>query len=121
MALTKEQEILKNMQLLKISREEAEQLWIDDHSDEILPEVAEMEKKAKKIKNYVSSAEKHKKKAPKERKIDEEKKRILNDVRVLVEGLQATNVTLKNEAELSFTLNENDYTFKLIKHRKPKN
>ena len=120
MALTKEQEILKNMQLLKISREEAEQLWEDDHSDEVLPEVAEMEKKARKIKNYVSSAEKHKKKGTKERKVDEEKKRILNDVRVLVEGLQATNVTLKNEAELSFTLNENDYTFKLIKHRKPK-
>lgn len=116
----KEQEIEKNMRLLKISREEAEQLWEDDHSEEVLPEVAEMEKKAKKIKNYVSSTEKHKKKAVKERKVDEEKKRLLTLCRIPIEGAGAINMTQKNEAELSFEFGENEYTIKLIKHRKPK-
>ena len=120
MALTKEQEILKNMQVLKISREEAEQLWEDDHSEEVLPEVAEMEKKARKIKNYVSSQEKHKKKVIKERKVDEEKKKLLNLCRIPIEGAGAVNVSVKNEAEFSFGFGENEYTIKLIKHRKPK-
>ena len=31
--MTKENEILQNMKLLGISREEAEQLWEDGHSD----------------------------------------------------------------------------------------
>ena len=120
MALTKEQEITKNMKLFKISREEAEQLWKDDHSDEVLPEVAEMEKKAKKIKNYVQSESKPRKKAVKERKVDEEKKRILSDIKVLLEGLGATDTTMKNEAEVSFGFNSNSYTVKLIKHRPAK-
>lgn len=120
--MTKEQEILKNMKVLKISREEAEQLYLDDHSDEILPEVAEMEKKAKKIKNYVLSDSKPRKKAVKVRKVDEEKKHILDSIRVLLEGMQNTaNVSMKNEAEVSFNYGVNDYTVKLIKHRPPKN
>ena len=120
MALTKEQEILKNMQVLKISREEAEQLWEDDHSEEVLPEVAEMEKKARKIKNYVSSQEKHKKKVVKERKVDETKGRLLSDVKVLIEGLGATETALETETELHFTFEGEKYTFKLTKHRPPK-
>lgn len=118
--MTKEQEITKNMKLFKISRAEAEQLYIDDHSDEILPEVAEMEKKAKKIKNYVSSEKKIRAKTEKIRKVDEEKKRILSDIRVLLEGLGATDTAMKNEAEISFSFNSNSYTVKLIKHRPPK-
>lgn len=117
--MSKEQEILKNMKLLKISREEAEQLYMDDHSDDVLPEVAEMEKKAKKIKNYVQT-EKPRKKVNRERKVDEEKKKILNDIRVLIEGLGGQEVTMKNEAEVSFQFAENSYTVKLIKHRPPK-
>lgn len=117
--MTKEQEIQRNMELLQISREEAEQLYEDDHSDEVLPEVAEMEKKAAKIKNYTQS-DKPRKKAEKVRKVDEEKGYILGEVRTLLEKLGAEGLATKTETEISFTLNENAYTIKLTKHRPPK-
>ena len=53
--MTKEEEIKRYMEKLEISREEAEQLWEDDHEDTVLPEVAEMEKKAKKLRRYEKS------------------------------------------------------------------
>ena len=43
----KEKEIKNFMDSLGISREEAEQLWKDDHSDCLTEEQAELEKKAK--------------------------------------------------------------------------
>lgn len=117
--MTKEQEIQRNMELLEISREEAEQLWEDDHSDEVLPEVAEMERKAAKIKNYTQGS-KPRKKAEKVRKVDEEKGYILGEVRTLLEGLGVDNIATKTETEISFALNGNAYTLKLTKHRPPK-
>lgn len=115
----KEKEILTYMEKLGISREEAEQLWEDDHEDYVSPEMAEMERKAKQIKRY-EKAEKPRKKTTKERKVDEEKKRFLNDYKTLTEGLGGIVTAVKNEAEFSFTYNENSYTLKLIKHRAPK-
>ena len=46
----KEKQILKFMESLKISREEAEQLWEDDQEDYIGEEAEEMTRKAKEIK-----------------------------------------------------------------------
>ena len=116
----KEKEIQKYMEKLDISREEAEQLWKDDHEGYESEEMKEMERKSKQIKRYEKS-ETIKKRTPKERKIDEEKKYLLNCYRILTEGLEGTTITaVKNEAEFSFTLNGNSYTIKLIKHRAPK-
>ena len=113
----KEKEIQKYMEKLGISKEEAEQLWKDDHEDFESPEMKEMERKAKQIKRYEKS-DTPRKKTSKERKVDEEKKHLLDCYRVLTEGLKGTTITaIKNEAEFSFTLNENSYTVKLIKHR----
>ncbi len=115
----KEKEILTYMEKLGISREEAEQLWEDDHEDYVSPEMAEMERKAKQIKRY-EKADAPRKKSTKERKIDLEKKKVLDS---LIDGFMAKYprmVQVKNEAEFSFTLNENSYTVKLIKHRAPK-
>lgn len=115
----KEKEIQKYMDALGISREEAEQLWQDDHDDVITPEMAEMERKAKQIKRYEKS-DAPRKKTTKERKVDADKKELLS---LLIEGLTKKYprmVQVKNEAEFSFTFNENSYTVKLIKHRAPK-
>ncbi len=116
--MTKEQEIQNYMTKLEISREEAEELWNDDHSEEVLPEVAEMEKKAKALRRYEKS-DKERKKTVKERKVDEEKKYLLN---LLISAINKENCidSVKNEAEFSFTFNENAYSVKLIKHRPPK-
>lgn len=84
-------------------------------------EMAEMEIKANGNRRY-EQAEKPKKKVAKSRKVDEEKKIILNSIRALVEGMQLNagekaNVEMKTETELHFAFNGNSYTLKLTKHR----
>lgn len=115
--MTREETIQSYMEKLEISREEAEQLWKDDHDEVITPEMEEMEKKAKQIRRYEKSD------APKklrERKVDTEKKNILSCCKVLIEGLGGIVSKVNNEADFSFTFNGNFYTLKLVKHRAPK-
>lgn len=111
-------EIEKNMKALEISRDEAIEMWLDDN-DYIKNEEAEkLTEKAKVIKRYETS-DKPRKKVKKERKVDEEKKYLIN---ILVKTLEdeVCNISVKNEAEISFVCNENSYTIKLVKHRPPK-
>lgn len=114
--MTKEQEIIKNMEILKISRKEAEELYLSDHSKIDTPEQKEYTSKAKKI-NRREKSDTLRKKSSRERKVDEEKKRLLNDYRVVTQGIGGVITSIKNEAEFSFILNENSYTIKIIKHR----
>ena len=74
--MTKEQEILNSMKKLQISRKEAEELYLADREGIITPEMAEMERKAKKIKRYEKS-DKQRKPISRERKVDENKKFLL--------------------------------------------
>jgi hypothetical protein len=87
-----------------VTREEAE-------------EMAEMEIKANSIKRYETS-DKPRKTAKKERKVDETKKHLLSCCKVLLEGLGAKTLGIKTETELIFTLENEEYSLKLIKHRK---
>jgi hypothetical protein len=117
--MTKEQEIENNMKLLQISREEAEQLFEDDHSDEVLPEVAEMEKKAKSLKRrYENDKTADRKKSTRTPKIDAEKVEIINAIAemLVADELKITNI----QREITFKIGENDYSLVLTKHRKPK-
>lgn len=116
--MTKEEEILNFMKSLSISREEAEELYESDHSDEVLPEVEEMEKKAKQIKRYEKS-DKKRKPSSRIRKVDTEKKFLLH---ILNSALADVDIqaTPHNETELSFKYNSTDFTIKLIRHREPK-
>ena len=111
-------EIEKNMKALEISRDEAIEMWLDDN-DYIENEEAEaLTEKAKVIKRYETS-DKPRKKVTKERKVDEEKKHLIN-ILVTALGDEVRNISVKNEAEISFICNENSYTIKLVKHRPPK-
>lgn len=105
---------------LDIPRNEAIQCWLDDNDYTESAEAAELTAKAKKnVKRYEKS-DKKRKTSPKVRKVDEEKKYLLSLVNTLLEGLKIQTI-MKNEAEISFNYGENSYTFKLIKHRPPKN
>lgn len=116
--MTKEQEIQKNMKVLGISREEAEQLWEDDQNDFIGEEGEEMARKAKEVKRY-EKGDKPRAKAKKERKVDENKKLILDKLHKALETfVKITNV--KTETEISFVYNDEEYTLKLTKHRPKK-
>ena len=107
------------MTTLELSKEEAIETWLDDNDYTSNEEVEELSKKAKAIRRYEKS-DNERKKTTRERKVDEEKKRLLLDVKTLLEGLGANVTNIKNEAEISFLFGENDYTFKLIKHRPKK-
>ena len=89
-----------------VTREEAE-------------EMAEMEIKAKGIKNY-TQGEKPKKKKKAERKIDTEKADILNWLMRGLYEVGGISCTRENENKLHFVYNENEYTVNLVRHRPPK-
>jgi hypothetical protein len=90
-----------------VTREEAE-------------EMAKMEIKAgADLKRYEQS-EKPRKKAEKVRKVDEEKKVLLQNIKDTLEDLGAEVLLIKTETEVTFAYNSNDYTIKLTKHRPPK-
>jgi len=112
-------EIEKNMKLLDISKEEAIEMWLDDNDYTENEEVEKLTEKAKSVKRY-EKAEKPRKATKKERKVDEEKKRFLDLCRIPIEGAGGIVTNVKNEAEFSFTFDNNCYTVKLVKHRPPK-
>lgn len=114
----KEKQILLYMKQLDISREEAEQLWEDDQEDFIGEEAEEMTRKAKELKRYETS-DKQRTKSKKERKIDENKKEILDIVHKALEPF--VKITeIKTETEIKFVHNDESYTLKLTKHRPKK-
>lgn len=85
-------------------------------------EMAEMEVKAKGIKNYAQCDIKEKKeRKPKERKVDTEKATILDFIKKgLTLMLDSTTIEVENEAKLHFNYNGTEYTVNLVKHRPPK-
>lgn len=114
----REQEIQKNMRVLKISREEAEQLFEDDYSDEVLPEVQEIEEKAKSMKRHYEQSGKERKPTARERKVDNDKKIILTEILKTLRNIGCEIIGNKTETELYFTSNGKNYTIKLIKNKK---
>ena len=112
-------EIEKNMKVLEISKKEAIEMWLDDNDYTENEVVEELTAKAKTVKRY-EKADKPRKATTKERKVDEEKKRLLDLCRVPIEEAGGIVTNVKNEAEFSFTFGDNCYTVKLVKHRPPK-
>lgn len=112
-------EIKTLMASLDLTEKEAIETWLDDNDYTVNETVEALTEKAKSIRRYEKSENKRKP-STRERKVDEEKKRLLDDVRVLVEGLGGNVTAINNEADFTFLFNNNEYTFKLIKHRKKK-
>lgn len=118
--MTKEKQILQFMEKLNISREEAEQLFLDDQEDYIGQDGEEMTSKAKDLKRY-EKADKPRKKMEKERKIDDVKLFLLTEIKNHFSELENLEITgMKNEVELSFKYQLEDYSIKLTRHRKKK-
>ncbi len=116
----KEAKIQQYMKALDVSREEAIQLIEDDENDVIGEEGEQLQEKAKEVRRYEKS-DKPRKKAVKERKVDEEKKHLIEILaEAITHSAPAENISIKNEAEISFSYGENSYTIKLVKHRPPK-
>lgn len=116
----KEKSILNYMQTLSLTREEAEQLWNDDQSDELLPEQQELEEKAKKNlkRQYEINPDKVRKKVEKERKVNLTKKMLLENFAETLECLNIIDYTTFTETEIDFKYNDKTYTLKLTEHKK---
>lgn len=94
----------------------------DDHDGltlETARQMAEWELKEKANRRYEKS-DTPRKKVERKRKIDEEKKGIIETLEKSIRDASDTFPVIKNESEFSFTHNGSSYTVKLIKHRPKK-
>ena len=118
--MTKELQIKQYMEKLKISKEEAEELWLADN-DEIENEEQEaLDAKAKKVKidKGTAPAERvpHK---PREIKVSDAKKEIFE---AILSALNEYNVAVVKENKvLEIKIDGKSIKIDIIEHRKPKN
>ena len=114
-------EIENSMKVLKMSKDEAVQLWLEDEGYLENEVVEELTAKAKVNKvNHEAKADKPRKTVKRERKPDEEKE---NLIKILSECLINAGFTaeITNKAKIiEFNVGENHYKLDLIKQRPPK-
>ena len=119
-----EKRIASLMKNLGCTREEAIAVIMEDDeidhmtSKEVNADLTAEQKKA--VKSATKTGTRKTGTVKRERKVDETKKRLINNYRVLLEGMGATVEPLTTEAEMHFTFEGESYTVKLIKHRKVK-
>lgn len=114
--MTKEQMVAKYMKNLDISREEAIQLIADDENDVS----AELTAEQKKVAKEMAQGDRKKETAPRkrERKVDEDKRFLIN---LLVNALGGVGVTVTNpEREIEFSYHGVKYRLTLMKPREKK-
>ena len=114
-------EIDKSMKILKISREAAIKLWLEDEGYLENAVVEELTKKAKINKiSHEARTDKPRKTVTRERKPDEEKE---NLIKIIAEALKNEGlvVEITNKSKIiEFNVNGNHYKIDLIKQRPPK-
>ena len=130
MAIPKPDEkwIKSTMKALDLTREEAIEMWMDDHDIDqgkakdfdLDPEKQKVVKEMKKAGGKARAKETK----PRERKPNDEKRTIIQDLNgFLVDNCQnyINSVEIANiEREITFKIGENDYSLTLTCHRKPK-
>jgi hypothetical protein len=112
----KEKSIQNYMKCLGITREEAEQLWKDDHTGNIGAEGEELQTKAKALEKEYTKTEKNKAKRKRVVKPDVEKMRIMNILNQALMDNGYETVVTNTQRQIEF----NGYCLTLIKHRPPK-
>jgi hypothetical protein len=112
----KEKSIQNYMKCLGITREEAEQLWKDDHTGNIGAEGEELQTKAKALEKEYTKTEKNKAKRKRIVKPDAEKMRIMNILNQALMDNGYETVVINTQRQIEF----NGYCLTLIKHRPPK-
>lgn len=114
--------IKRMMDCLHCSREEAIEILQDDEAIDRGENLFELTPEQKKASKEARNAGGNKRTKPvqRERKVDEAKGAILTACQTTLTGLQATIIKVQTETEIEFTLNGENYTLKLTKHRPPK-
>lgn len=130
MAIPKPDEkwIKSTMKALDLTREEAIEMWMDDHDiDQGKAKDFDLDPEKQKVVKEMTKAggkARAKETKPRERKPNEEKREIIQDLNdCLVNNCQnyINLVEIVNiEREITFKIGENDYSLTLTLHRKPK-
>ena len=130
MAIPKPDEkwIKSTMKALDLTREEAIEMWMDDHDiDQGKAKDFDLDPEKQKIVKEMTKAggkARAKETKPRERKPNDEKRTIIQDLNdFLVNNCQnyINSVEIANiEREITFKIGENDYSVTLTCHRKPK-
>jgi len=102
------------LEIMEDAKKDGEFLTLEDAQ-----EMAVMEIKARDIKTYTKS-DAPRKQTKRERKVDPDKKLLIGWLDDAICDFADNVLEVKNESEIHFQYNENDYTVKLIKHRPPK-
>lgn len=114
-------EVDKLVDALDISMAEACELWLADNGDIENEEQEQANKEAQKNKRRYEQSARPRKKAEKERKVDENKRDLLEIIQKALENSgNCTDFVQNNEVDLHFKAFGDDFTVKLTKHRKKK-
>ena len=120
--------IQSTMKTLDLTREEAIEMWMDDHDiDQGKAKDFDLDPEKQKVVKEMTKAggkARAKETKPRERKPNDEKRTIIQDLNgFLVNNCQnyINSVEIVNiEREITFKIGENDYSLTLTCHRKPK-
>ena len=120
--------IKSTMKALDLTREEAIEMWMDDHDiDQGKAKDFDLDPEKQKVVKEMTKAggkARAKETKPRERKPNDEKREIIQDLNgFLVNNCQnyINSVEIANiEREITFKIGENDYSLTLTCHRKPK-
>lgn len=115
-----EQLAQKYMHKLEITREEAYQLIEDDLSNEMTPEQKALTEKAKSMGRHYETSTAERKKPKRERKINQTKGYLLDEIEICLNDLEVEITGRKTETEIYFTFEGKNYTLKLTEHRQKK-
>ena len=111
--LEKELEIQKHIEHLGITREQAEQLWLEDNTDFENEEMKGMRERAKQDRRYEKS-DKPRKENKREKKLDSDKVKIISDIFNSLREL-GYDVNIANpQREITF----DNYSITLTRHKK---
>lgn len=114
-------EIEHLMKSLELTEEEAIDLWKADNDEIINEEQEELDRKASKVKINKGAGHIKKTGQKKERKPNEDKRRIIELLRVAIADGIDENATVTNiEKFINFNYNGNNYDISLICHRPKK-
>ena len=117
-----ETQILQAMKSLDLTREEAIEMLADDEAIEKGEKLFELSDEQKKVVKEMTSAGggKHKERKPRERKVDDDKLFLILTIGDALCDVADGECSNKNETEINFSYKGNEYSVRLIKHRKPK-
>lgn len=115
-----DKELATLMKSLDLTKEQAIEVWLDDHDFVKNEEAEAMTQKAKSVPRRYEKSDKERKPRTRPPKVDEVKAPLLEAAMKAMVDYGVTVTEVVNQANFSFTYKGLSFTIKLIKHNTPK-